>query len=286
MNESTRHVSLGANVEISPATLLATSALNSTSATRRYSNSSPNSTSTFPWLTNEYTSCSALRLMVMSLSFTHSTIVRRCRCTASASCTTTFARALSATYRTLLSLSCRNLPRTFTANTRKPPTLSHLTMVRTASYRTAFPAFLPTLTFAATFASVSLIWSEVSGQPSPSTPSNFSNLTCRNGSCCPPTSCSALYAPCRSARVILISSGTFFRNLSKTTVRSMPSWVDLESWDWRVSLQSVRIRVTAASKTPWCLSSSKASAPSTNDSASSGTFLITRTAQSAAFLST
>jgi hypothetical protein len=148
--------------------------------------------------TSEYTKFKALLRMVTSPSLTHSTMVRRCRCTACASAPvapTTFASAFSATYRTLLSLSARNLPNTFTASTLKPPTDSTPTTHRTASYKTAAPAFFPAFTFDATFAKQSDIKSDASASPAPSTRSRRRSFTCKNGSCCPPTSCSAEYAP-------------------------------------------------------------------------------------------
>ena len=79
---STCHRGSGANFAASPAMRLERSALNSTSATERYSRSSLASVSMLFSFTRLYTSCSALRRMVTSLSLTHSTMVCLCRCTA------------------------------------------------------------------------------------------------------------------------------------------------------------------------------------------------------------
>ena len=77
--------------------LLVRSALNSVSATSRYCSSSDASVVMLLSLTRPYTSSSARRRMLMSLSLTHSTMVLRCRCTAAVSTATTVDSVLSAT---------------------------------------------------------------------------------------------------------------------------------------------------------------------------------------------
>ena len=54
---------------------------------------------------------------------------------------TTFDKEFNATYRMLLSRFNKKRPRMFTANTRRPESLSMPMMVCTHSYRMAFPAF-------------------------------------------------------------------------------------------------------------------------------------------------
>ncbi len=107
--------------------------LNSLSATSKKASSSRISTRTLPSLISVKLRSRALLLMLISGSLRHSRIVFRCRCTALVSMATTLTSVFKATYRMLLSLLVRNLPKMFTPRTRKPESASISKMVRTAS---------------------------------------------------------------------------------------------------------------------------------------------------------
>ena len=135
----------------------------------------------------------------------------------------------------------------------------------------AFPAFLEPSVLDATLARTSDMASLASASPAPSLASSRSSFTCKNGSACPPTSCSAEY-PARIKDIkIFTSTGTCFRKCVTC------------AWS---RTHSSSARVTAQSKTPWCLSESNSEVPGTNSSARSGTFFTMRTLHSAAFLRT
>lgn len=135
----------------------------------------------------------------------------------------------------------------------------------------ALPAFLAPSVLDATLARTSDMASLASASPAPSLASSCSSFTWRNGSACPPTSCSAEYPARISDIKIFTSTDTCFRKCT-TCDSSTP--------------HSSSARVTAHRSTPWCLSDSNSPAPSTNSSAKSGTFLTMRTLHSAAFLRT
>mmetsp|Transcript_4732 Transcript_4732/g.9633 ORF Transcript_4732/g.9633 Transcript_4732/m.9633 type:complete len:249 (-) Transcript_4732:520-1266(-) len=210
--------------------------------------------------------------METSESFTQSTMVLRCRCTACVSTLTTFASMFSATYRMLLSRLERKRPRMLMASTRRPPMLSTPMMVCTHSYRIEFPAFLLPSTFVATCARMSAIWSDVALQPAPSTRSRRSVFTCRKGSVVPLTSWSGVNP--LSTRLFSI------RTRSGTTCGMARSWAATSASTSHMDSMSCM----ALTRTPWCRSFSSRTAPSTKFSSRSGTFFTMRIAQRLAFL--
>ena len=76
------------------------------------------------------------------------------------------------------------------AMTRNDCSASTSRMVKTVSYRIAFPTFLEDSVFVATCARMSFIADEASTSPLPSNRKRRRIFTCRNGSVMPDTSCS------------------------------------------------------------------------------------------------
>ena len=166
--------------------------LNSVSATSRNASSSRIRTRTLSSRIRVKLRSRARRRMEISGSRRHSRMVFRCRWTAFGSIATTLMRVLRATYRVLLSLLERNLPRMLTPRTRRPESASMSRMVSTASYRMELPTFFDASVLVATCARMSFICSLVVASPLPKMRSSRRILICRKGSVMPATSCSGV----------------------------------------------------------------------------------------------
>ncbi len=210
-----------------------------------------------------------------SVSLTHSRITVRCRLSAWGSSESVVCMRERLTYLMLLSLYPKNLPKMFTAKTRSPLLPRTLMIVRTHSYRMAFPAPLPPSTLVATWARMSLIESPTLGSPSLSRRSKCKIFTCRYGSETPPTSYSAANPPEISTLSTRHSKGTHCAKTARNT-RSVGVF--------RPSLVTMSIiNVTPVSTTAWLRSLSCWMARSANGSIRSGHRWIIRRAHSAAF---
>ncbi len=125
---------------------------------------------------------------------------------------TTLINCCRATYLTLFSLFCKNLPRMLMPRTLSPYEASICMIVRTHSARTELPGFLDDSVFVAIWARMSDISSELSEWFYPILPISSSILTCRNGSFTPPISYSGAYPDMSKLLRVLIKLCKCFLN--------------------------------------------------------------------------